>query len=176
MAAGLLLMAVLVSGCVQEAQEGGTLPPLASPTVSPSASPSPTPTGSDPEQIIALSKDYFAETNKALNSGDTTRLRSLFVPGCTSCKKSAAYIERHWAAGSIKAPGYWQVQQVSEALVVSPNNGHSNVVFTTGKEVRLDASGRTIKVNPANPKPAAASMSFVKVNGRWKVSRIVIHT
>lgn len=169
---GLLLAVAVLGGCTDKPQEGGTPPPVASGSPTPSASPSPKPAGGDVEQITALSRDYFAESNRALNTGDTRRFRSLFVPACSSCVKFAEYVEKHWKAGRIEAPGYWQVRQVSEALVITPTTGHSNVVYTTAKETRFDASGRIVKVNPAVSKPAALSLSLVKISGAWKVDQV----
>lgn len=169
---GLLLTVAVTGGCVEGPEEGGTPPPLASGSPTPAPSLSPKPTASDVEQITALSKDYFAEANKALNTGDTRKLRSLSTTTCR-CLASAEYVEKQWKTGSLRAPGYFRVSQVSGATVSSPIRATTNVVYTTGQEAQLDAAGRVVKTKPANATPTAVSLSLIKIEGVWKIDRIV---
>lgn len=181
----------LAGACQSNSAQPADLPPLpasssastsASPSRSPSVSPSPSPsvtplsspTGTDVQQIVALSRDYFAERTKAMNSGDTTRLRSLALPSCP-CNKFADAVDQSWREGSIKAPGYYKVHAVTYPRSTSPTTGYSNVIFTFTEEVDFDKSGKVIYRFPAHSKPAGATLTLTRVDGRWRVSDLVVN-
>ena len=100
----LLATTVLLAGWVQKPDESSLPPPLPSLSATPSAAPSSKPVGTDLDHIIALTKDYFTESTRALNTGDTKRVRAMAAPGCVSCEQ-AAYVEAHWKNGSIALSG-----------------------------------------------------------------------
>jgi hypothetical protein len=169
----LVVLAVLV-GC-SKPEQGSTLPPLPSPTPSASGSASPAPAGTDLQQIIALTKDYYAESNRAANTGDTRRLRSMSTPGC-SCLAAIDFIDHQWKSGRISAPGYYQLSEVSFPKVTSPTTAFATAVYTTRREVDYNAAGQPVRTTPANPKTQTATLDFIKIGGAWKVADLVRHT
>ena len=150
--------------------EPSDLPPLPSPSAS-SPAPLPQPTGTDVQQIKALAWDYFEERNRALNTGDTARLRAMSTPDC-NCLAFAKYVEDKWKNGRIEAPGYYNLQEVTYPTARTPTTGFANIVYTLGAEVHIDASGHRNSA-PANPKIHSSSLEFRKIDGIWKVSEVL---
>lgn len=173
-AVGLLLTAVMLAGCVDKAKEGGLPPPLPSPSASPSA-PSSKPTGTDVQQIIALTRDYYAEATKAANTGETRRLRSLATPDCR-CQAVATNLEKVWRTGSVKAPNYYMLSEVSFPRVTSATTGVSNAVYTVAASTYFDKSGRVTQTFPPERRTQVDTVDFLKVRGIWKVADIETNT
>ncbi len=175
--AAALTLAVL-AGCTAQVDKPSALPPLpASTSPSPSPSPSPSqsaarPRGTDLQQIVALAKDYFAELNKAFSNGNTERLHTMTTATCR-CLSSANYIEKQWRTGSVRAPNYYRVSNVALPKLTSRTTGFVNVIYTSGTEVDLDATGKVIHSYPADPKPEGTSLDMLKVDGIWKVADFV---
>ncbi len=172
-AVALLLAAVMLSGCVDKPQEGGTLPPLASPSATPSASPSAKPAGTDQEQVIALARDYLAESTKAMNTGDTRRLRSLATADCP-CNRFPQHYEQVWKTGRVTAPGYYQIHAVLPPVLLSRTTASATVVVTVGREIVYGADGAVLHDYPPTTKTDGLLMDFTKVTGGWKVSDVTL--
>ncbi len=175
---------VVLSGCTAQAGKPSTLPPLPSPLASPtpsppaapspSASPSPRPHGTDVQQIAALARDYFAESNRAVSTGNTARLRSLVAPTC-QCLAAITNIERVWKGGRAVSSTYYVINGVARPTITSPSAGFATVLYRRNKAVFVDKAGKTLQTFAADQSPQSASVDMIKRDGSWKVSLVSIN-
>jgi hypothetical protein len=91
----LVAIALTGAGCSDDPPQAGRLP---------SDSPSPTSTSASPtpetpeEQVEATMRAYFAETNKAFQTGDVRKLKAMSTAGCP-CRRAAESIEKTIKSG-----------------------------------------------------------------------------
>ena len=168
---------VVLSGCTAQAGKPSTLPPLPSPSTSPAPSPTPSPSvaptprphGTDVQQIAALARGYYEESNRAIRTGDTARLRLMSTGNC-ECLAFATNLERVWKNGKVISPIYYRISGVARPTVTSATAGFATVLYSLNKAVYLDRAGKVTQTFPADKRPQSASLDFVKINGVWKVS------
>ena len=107
LAAGLLL-----SGCGGDSPEPKPLPKesKSSPSASPSATPPVMPAAAKKKTkagAIAFARAFIQTLNYSGSSGDTARLRRLFIAPCTRCEAIADGIDETYAAGGSFEGGDW---------------------------------------------------------------------
>jgi hypothetical protein len=136
-------------------------------TPSPSSSrseapPLPIPTGTDLQQAIATAKLYYAESNRAINTGDTSRLRAMSTRDCP-CLAIVNNIDEVWKDGSIRAPQYYTVTSLG-STAVNPDR----VTAVINAETHFDRRGKRISFTPAQRGLRSVFM-LEKQNSRWTV-------
>ena len=130
--------------------------------------PVPAPTGTDLQPAIATAEAYYAESNRAINTGDTSGLRALATTDCP-CLATADYIEKTWRRGSIKAPDYYSITSLGTATI-NPDGITAvvNVFYNRGAERHYGKNGAQTSYAP--PKRGLESVFLLReVAGVWKV-------
>ncbi len=167
--------ALALAACTKPHQ-GGTLPP-ARPSASAVASPTPSPTHSstpagDKAAIVALAKQYYAESNAAIRTGDTSGLRALMIDGCP-CAKFADHVDADWKRGTVPVPGYYRVSQVSAPVLRSSTSGYTTVIYSTSEYKVVAKSGAVLADVPANSSLRTTVLDAQQVDGAWRVANVV---
>ncbi len=187
-------VALVVSGCTGEPDDGPTAPsfsPVPSPTESaPSASPEPSPeqtadtataealvapelppeaTEETPEGAAAFAEWWFETLNYATATGDTEALRAAFVEPCGTCENFAVQAEEAYASG-----GRIEGGRIDVEVDVPPQleeGGVTLAVFVDAASGRvLDAEGRVTEEMTAEE--LASAMVVVFVDDQWQVGGI----
>lgn len=168
--------ALVLAGCTKPRQ-GGTLPPAPRPSASAAASPTPSPTHSftpagAKAAVIALAKQYYAESNNAIRTGDTSDLRALMIDGCP-CAKFADHVEADWKRGTVPVPNFYHVTEVAPPFLESSAHAFVSVIFTTSEYKVVGPSGQALVAIPANPSLRSNTLECHLIDGEWKVTDVV---
>jgi len=162
-----------LSGCIAEPQEGGDLPPLAAP--SPSVSPSPTGSAAPVDAktaIAALARAYFLESNQAIRTGSTARLRALTTPNCP-CDAFADGIDADWRKGRVDSPAFYTIVDVRAPMLDNANEGHVTVFYRKNRYRVLDRSGKVLVDVPDQPKTVSSSVRVRRTGAGWRVFDVI---
>jgi len=162
-----------LSGCIAEPQEGGDLPPLASP--SPSVSPSPTGSAAPVDAktaIAALARAYFLERNQAIRRGSTARLRALTTPNCP-CDAFADRIDADWRKGRVDSPSFYTIVDVRSPILENSTVGRVTVFYRTNRYTILDRSGKVLAEAPAESTTVSSSVRLTRTRAGWRVSDVI---
>ncbi|MDQ6873643.1 MAG: hypothetical protein M3042_01065 [Actinomycetota bacterium] len=167
--------ALALAACTKPHQ-GGTLPP-ARPSASAVASPTPSPTHSstpagDKVAIVALAKQYYAESNAAIRTGDTSGLRALMIDGCP-CAKFADHVDADWKRGTVPVLGYYHVTEVAAPVLRSAAQAFVSVLFTTSEYKVLSRTGAVLVDIPEDRSLGSNTLECRLVEGKWKVIDVV---
>ncbi len=185
LSAGALL---LVGACTPSPQPTSTGTTSATASTSPTATTSTTsdpPTSSVPttdpgippaarENTIAgaeaFVRYFFVSMNQAYVSSSSQTLRALVAPACPACTAIIADIDDQAAQGHHAAG---DVARVKSVVGVTPELGMAKVEAHTDQlpVAILDASGRTVDVNPATPSNLLFTLTW---SNRWVVARLQV--
>ncbi|MCD4527139.1 DUF6318 family protein [Nocardioides sp. cx-173] len=137
LAALLVATTLVAAACSDDAPEPRVEPtPSASPTES-ALTPSPSSSESDaPITAVQAVRNWVAERNLALSSGDTSALRKLASPGCSTCEPYVDLIEDVYEAGGEYNTTGWTVDRAKE---LKP--GEVTAAITMGGGSMVPSSG-----------------------------------
>lgn len=175
-----LAVAVLAVGC-GAAPRTGTLPP--EPTLGPSAVPSsdPAPSSAAPTPDPLMSDDgseasirafmtaYYAAGNRAVHTGDVSRLRQFSLPTC-GCRNFPDGIEKLYKQMKTVRGG----DATLRSITVSDRAGVLARALVTQSEALqevLDSSGSVIRTGPPVPQ-ASTDYILNRRDGHWVIAAV----
>jgi len=168
-----LVLTATVAGCSSsDGEKPRVLPTI--PSLTPSST-SPTPLASatadtSAASVVAFIKSYYAEINRAIETGDVSTLTSYSVPACP-CRRLVESI-REKTTGSRIQGGEFTLRTVS-SHDVTPTLAGAEVLYDVAKAEVVKPDGRVIETVKAAP-GARDDISIVRYNGRWLVSNVLI--
>lgn len=168
LAAAVVGLAVLASGCSTGDDPPSTLPPITA-TPSPTPTPVPTPTGinaATPEGANAFTRYWFAELNAAFTSRESARLRSMSSADCEFCNNFLVAIDNLRRDRQRVTGGTFQLFFV-EAPPIEPDGVVLDIAYSRAASVRVDASDRPVASGAPNPKQLA-QVKLVRAAGGWR--------
>lgn len=169
-----LALGAVLAACSDDGDKPQVLPSVTTPSPTPSKSPAPSvsPTGSDASAagVEAFIKSYYAEINRAIETGDVSTLTSYSVPACP-CRRLVESI-REKTTGSRIQGGEFTLSTVSPHDV-TPTLAGAEVLYDVAKAEVVKSDGRVIETVKAAP-GARDDISVVRYNDRWLVSNVLI--
>lgn len=166
-----LALALALAGCSSNDKKPQTLPTMASPNVSRSPTPSPSMSpGATAESVKAFIKSYYDEINRAIRTGDVTKLAEYSTPACP-CRRLVASIREKSSGASIRG-GRFTLRSVAPHDVTATLAG-AQVLYDVEKAEVVKSDGRVVETIEAAP-DARDDISMVRYQGRWLVSNILI--
>ena len=168
---------MLLAGC----QSNPEPPPLesASESPSPSATESPTPAaptlpaeakGTSEAAAKAFVRHFFDSLNYAMNSGNTSHLRSLADDGCRSCEAIASNIDKTYGAGGSITSRGWVLQSIHRVPLQPRDRPILDLGVLMTPERVLKRAGGDPKTFEGGKQPM--TMYLVTLNGEWRVTRL----
>lgn len=122
--------------------------------------------------LTSVARKYFAERNRAIETTNTARLRTLAVPGCP-CNAFATRIDEDAQKGSILAPAYYTVTAVVNPYLQGSETGFVTVQYRTNGYAVRASSGHYLIQTPPDPVIVSSVIELHKVAGDWKVAGLV---
>lgn len=147
MLVGACLGAVACSGSGGSAGPA-TLPPItATPSATPTAVAVPTEaTAATPEAAAAFARYWFDILNQAARSGDTSRLRLLSDPACSTCERFAASIESLYRPGGRIEGGLFTIASAEAAgLETGATSTRVLVIYDVTPTRQISGSGAVMQ-------------------------------
>lgn len=166
-----LALTLGLSGCSSDDKKPQTLPTLKSPTASTSSTPSPSGLpDATVESVKAFVKSYYDEINRAISTGDVTKLATYSIPACP-CRRLVTSIKEKSAGSSIRG-GRFTLKSVAPHDV-TPTLAGAQVLYDVEKAEVVKSDGRVIETIEAAP-GARDDISIVRSGGGWLVSNVLI--
>ena len=166
-----LVLALALAGCSSNDKKPQTLPTMTSPNVSRSPTPSPSMSpGATAESVKAFIKSYYDEINRAIRTGDVTKLAEYSTPACP-CRRLVASIREKSIGASIRG-GQFTLRSVVPHDVTATLAG-AQVLYDVEKAEVVKSDGRVVETIEAAP-DARDDISMVRYQGRWLVSNTLI--
>lgn len=166
-----LAFALALTACSSEDKKPRALPTIKSPSARPSVTSSPsTPPGATAESVKAFIKSYYDEINRAIRTGDVTKLAEYSTPACP-CRRLVASIREKSIGASIRG-GQFTLRSVAPHDVTATLAG-AQVLYDVEKAEVVKSDGRVVETIEAAP-DARDDISMVRYQGRWLVSNTLI--
>lgn len=169
-----LALSAVLAGCTGDGDKPQTLPTIKSP--SPAASPSPPMTTAAPTSdmsargVEAFIRSYYAEINRAIETGDVKALTSYSIPACP-CRRLVASIMAKSAGSSIRG-GHFTIHVVSPHDVM-PTLAGAQVLYDVEEAKVVKPDGTVVQTVKAES-GARDDLSLVRSNGKWLVANVFL--
>jgi len=144
-------------------------------SASPTASPSPTQTAlpSDPKAALAaIGRTYYLESNAAIRTGSTVKLRALSTPDCP-CNAFAAGVDADWRKGRVESPNFYTIVDVVSPMMDTATDGHVTIFYSKNSYRLVDSAGKVLINLPDQPKTVSSSVRVRRIGSGWKVFDVV---
>jgi len=164
-----VVLSATVAGCSSsDGEKPRALPTI--PTATPSST-SPTPLASatadtSAASVVAFIKSYYAEINRAIETGDVSALTSYSVPACP-CRRLVSSIKEKSTGTKIRG-GHFTLGGISPHDV-TPTLAGVVVTFDVARAEVVKADGTIVDTIEA-AKGAKDDLSLVLHNGSWLVA------
>lgn len=170
-----LTVGAILVGCSSAGDKPQTLPTLsASARVDASASlstpPSAAATAASAAGVEAFIKSYYAEINRAIRTGDVSKLATYSTPACP-CRRLVASIKEKSTGSSIRG-GEFTLRNVAPHDV-TPTLAGAQVLYDVEKAEVVKSDGHILETIPAAPN-ARDDISMVLYGGHWLISNVLI--
>lgn len=168
-----VVLSATVAGCSSsDGEKPRALPTI--PTATPSST-SPTPLASatadtSAASVVAFIKSYYAEINRAIETGDVTALSAFSTPAC-SCRQLLQSIKRKSTGSKIEG-GRFALHEVVPHDV-TPTLAAARASYDVGKAEVVKQDGSVIQTIEAET-GAQDDISIVRAKGRWLVSNVFL--
>jgi hypothetical protein len=163
-AAGALVAAVVLVGC-SDPDQPSTLPRTTpTPTTS---SPSPTPTSTE-EQVEAAVRAYYAELNRALQTNDVAKLKTLVDKNCP-CYNAVQVIERNAMERERTPDAAFSLRSV-RVHDVAGKTAAAEVKYSVSAYDVLDANDRV--VTHIKKQSSHFDLSLVHTDSGWVLANL----
>jgi len=167
LAAALCAGLVAVAGCGGDPEPPGTVPSKAAPSPT-SSSPSPTPQTIE-EEVEAFVRDYLAELERAAQTNDTARLKSMLTRSCP-CFRAVRVINKYKQRGESAPDARISVRSVRVHDVLG-RSAQVETRYNISRYNVLDRQGRVITAIPR--RPYHVDLSVIASPDGWLISNVV---
>lgn len=161
----------VVAGCSSDGDKPQTLPTIppsptaATPTPSAAAS-----TAASAASVEAFIKSYYNEINRAIRTGDPTKLATYSTPACP-CRRLVTSVKEKSTGSSIRG-GKFTLRSVAPHDV-TPTLAGAQVLYDVEKAEVVKSDGHILETIPAAPN-ARDDISMVLYGGHWLISNVLI--
>jgi len=167
LAAALCAALVAVAGCAGDPERPGTVPSKAAPSPT-SSSPSTSPQTIE-EEVEAAVRAYFEELNRASETNDTTRLKTLSSRNCP-CYRTVRVINQIADDGERLQGLRWELRSLRVHDVLG-RTAQVEVKFDTTRHRVVTASGKTVQRVPASSN--RQDWSVIEGEDGWIITNII---